>query len=248
MERKEIERHINNGAINYLDLLADAKHMNLVDDGFCTMIYPNEGEEGGTSIYNFRFEGMSDEEIARRIKQVKEKKIHTFWGCFLPRNIMDILKMDDPNSGEDDDSEAYMAMLPDEKPEYDLPKPPIMVKKVENQQQFEIWTNISNEVLHDGYTIMHPENHYHLCEEGKLECYIGFYDEKPVATAAIMNDNGIASLEFVATLNDFRKKGLGGAVCRAAVDDAFKYGAKIITLRGFPLGQPVYKSMGFKRY
>jgi ribosomal protein S18 acetylase RimI-like enzyme len=95
---------------------------------------------------------------------------------------------------------------------------------------------------------MHPENHYHLLQSGKMQCYLGFYNGEPMSTTAIMNDNGIASLEFVATLKDHRKKGLGGAVCRAAVDDAFKDGARIITLRTFFLGQPIYKSIGFKRY
>lgn len=249
MEKETIKEYINNGAIHYLRLLAEADHMVLEDDGFCTLIHPKEGEEGGTSVFNFRFDGMTDEEIERKILQIKEKNIHTFYGCYPPENVKNILMKSNPKTEEnEEDSETYMAILPHEKPVYNPPKPPVSAKKVDNLHDFIIWADISNKVLHGGYAIMHPKNHYHLLECGKMQCYLGFYDRLPVSTAAIMNDNSIASLEFVATLKDYRKKGAGGAACRIAVEEAFNNGAAIISLRGFTPGKALYRSIGFKVY
>jgi ribosomal protein S18 acetylase RimI-like enzyme len=63
-----------------------------------------------------------------------------------------------------------------------------------------------------------------------------------------MNNNGVASLEFVATLNEYRRKGLARTVCIAAIRDAFANGTKIITTRAFHPASLLYQSLGFKIY
>jgi ribosomal protein S18 acetylase RimI-like enzyme len=55
-------------------------------------------------------------------------------------------------------------------------------------------------------------------------------------------------LEFVATLPEFRRKGLARAVSVKAVRDVFANGAKIVTLRAFYPAIQLYQSMGFQIY
>ena len=81
-----------------------------------------------------------------------------------------------------------------------------------------------------------------------MPCYIGYYQGKPVAVSAILNNNGKSSLEFVATLDNFRKKGLARALCQKTVEDAFANGAKIITTRASADAKSLYTSLGFKIY
>lgn len=95
---------------------------------------------------------------------------------------------------------------------------------------------------------MHRVNHFDICKDGIMPCYIRYYQGKPAAVSAILNNNGVSSLEFVATLDDFRKKGLARALCQKAVDDAFENGARMITTRAFADAKDLYKSLGFIIY
>ena len=72
---------------------------------------------------------------------------------------------------------------------------------------------------------------------------------KPVAVSAILDNSGIASLEFVATIPEMRRKGYAKAICEKAIHDAFTDGAKIITVRAINLAaSQLYKSLGFEVY
>jgi GNAT superfamily N-acetyltransferase len=149
---------------------------------------------------------------------------------------------------EPNDEEANMAMLAEDKPQYEEIALPITVKKVDNPDDFKLWADISNMVLHGGYPIIHYKNHYHLSRSGVMPCYISYYNGKAASVCSILNNKDISSLEFVATIEDFRKKGLARAVCITAIDEAVKNGSKIITLRAFPMAKKLYQAMGFKIY
>ena len=141
-----------------------------------------------------------------------------------------------------------MALLPEEKPVYEAPGSVISVKRVQQLEDFRTWAGICNRVLHDGYGVVHPVNHYHLCESGKILCYLGFNENTPASAAAIFHNQDVSSLEFVTTLKEYRRKGLAKAVCSRAIDDAFERGSRIITLRSSPEGKRLYLGLGFTIY
>lgn len=250
MERAEICRHIDDGANFYLGLLGDAKHMEYTDNGYYSIIKPKEGQEGGTSLFNIRLDHLSDEQLEEKVNEIKKLNLHTWWGFGLSERMLNAVFGDNRpvQATETNDEEGCMALLPDEKPEYEETGMPITVKKVDNAEDFKLWANISNRILHGGYPIMHPENHYHLSEEGVMPCYIAYYNGEAAAVCSIINNKDIASLEFVCTLEEYRKKGLSRAVCITAIDEAIKNGSKIITLRAFPNAKKLYGEMGFKLY
>ena len=57
-----------------------------------------------------------------------------------------------------------------------------------------------------------------------------------------------AGLFWVATKTSARKRGLGALVSAAAVEGAFRAGAKSATLTATALGAPVYRRLGFERF
>jgi GNAT superfamily N-acetyltransferase len=250
MERTEICRHIDDGANFYLRLLGDAEHMEYIDNGYYSIIRPKNGQEGGTSLFNIRLEHLSDDELNNKIKEIKELNLHIWWGFGLSERMLNAVFGDNRPvpATEINDEEGCMALLPDEKPEYEEILMPITVKKVDNAEDFKIWANISNKILHGGYPIMHPENHYHLCRDGIMPCYIAYYNDTAAGVCSIINNKDISSLEFVATVDEYRRKGIARAVCAAAVDEAFQNGSKIITLRAFPGAKKLYGTLGFKIY
>lgn len=250
MEKLEVCKHIDDGSNFYLRVLGDAEHMEYSDNGYYSIIKPKDGQEGGTSLFNIRLDHLSDEELEEKVKEIKKLNLHTWWGFGLSERILSAVFGENRPKPvtETNDEEGCMAMLPDEKPKYKEIGMPITVKRVKNVEDFKIWANISNKILYGDYPIIHPYNHYHLCEKGTMPCYIAYYNGTAAAVCSVIHNKNISSLEFVATAEEFRKKGLAGAVCATAIEEAFNNGSKIITLRAFPETKKLYRELGFKIY
>lgn len=252
MNSSEIIKIVNDGANFYCYQLGNACHMEHNNNGYYSVICPKVGEEGGTSLFNVMLDELDDDEALKKVNEIKALNVHTWWGLCQSDRIADMIWGKDrpiltPEQHEDDE-EIYMAIFQEEKPIYSKNKDEIVVKPVITEDEFSVWADICNSVLHGGYPIMHRKNHFDICKNGIMPCYIGYYQGKPTAVSAILNNNDVASLEFVATIEDFRKKGLARAVCQTAVDEAFRNGAKIITTRAFSDAKNLYKSLGFKIY
>jgi len=246
MTSEEILKHIDDGAIFYLDFFGDAEHMESTDNGIYRMIKPKENEQGIKFVLDLRLNGLTDEEAQNKIAEIKSLSMPVWWPIYSKR-IHELLYGKDyvvlpPTEGD----EFYMALLPGNPT--DNIESNTAIKRVETTENFKFWADIANQVFAGGYGDIHSVNHFHWCEKGKLIPYITYYDGKPVAIAAILNNNSIASLEFVATLGEYRRKRLARAVCIAAICDAFANGAKIITTRAFYSASLLYQSLGFQIY
>jgi hypothetical protein len=251
MERAEICRHIDDGANFYLRVLGDAAHMEYITTDYYSIIRPKSGEEWGQSLFDIRVEHLPDDELQRQIDEIKKRNLHTWWGFNVSERMLQAIHgtTEWPQApAEPTDDEAYMALLPEEKPSYPRAEYPIAVQRVDDPNDFKTWAAITNSILHGGFPIIHPENHYHLCESGIMTSYLGYLGTDPVATSAVLDNQGICSLEFVATIEAYRRKGVAKAACMRAVEDAFASGAKIITARGFADGVKLLRSLEFKAY
>jgi len=246
MTNEEIIKYIDNGAIFYLDFFADAIHMESSDNGFYKTIRPKKGEHGIKFVYNLRLDNLSDEDAQTKIAKMKSLSFPVWWPLYS-KKVQKLLHGNDyipqPPSGDD---EFYMAILPEKQP--GTAKSDAIITRVETAEDFKIWADMANLIFATGYQDIHPVNHYHWCKNGRLVPYIAYYKDKHVAIAAILDNNGVASFEFVATLNEYRRKGLARAASAVAILDAFANGAKIITLRAFHPAILLYQSLGFQTY
>ena len=121
------------------------------------------------------------------------------------------------------------------------------MKKVNSREAFSLWADITNTVIF-GYQGLDPAQYYPLCASGKMVFFLGYCGALPAAASATMNNAGNGTLEFIATLPDHRRQGLGTAVCRAAIRQLIDDGAYLISLRARPMGVSLYKRLGFKAY
>lgn len=252
MNKVEVLKFINDGANFYCRQLGNATHMNFIDNGYYSMIYPKHGQVGGTSIFNIRLDHFSDAEVIQKVNEIKSKNVHTWWGICLSDRLSDFIWGKDrpkltPEEHENAE-ELNMALLPEDKLEYCPPNNKIIIKQVTTLDEFGIWTDICNLVLHNSFPIIHNINHFELNKNNIMTCYIGYMDGQPAAVSAILNNDDVSSLEFVATLESYRYHGLARALCEKSVHDAFLNGSKIITTRAFKEAKNLYKSIGFKTY
>ncbi|MGF7056835.1 GNAT family N-acetyltransferase [Brassicibacter mesophilus] len=82
----------------------------------------------------------------------------------------------------------------------------------------------------------------------KFKFYLGTYKGKPVASSLLFLSNGVAGIYHVATLPEYRSKGIGKQITLAPLYYAKATGYKISTLQATSLGEVIYKKIGFKQY
>jgi len=81
----------------------------------------------------------------------------------------------------------------------------------------------------------------------RFESYVGYVDEEPVSTTAIVMSGGAMGVYNVATVPGHRCRGYGEAVMRHALADAgSRHGIARVLLQSTPAGYKLYQRMGFR--
>jgi len=74
---------------------------------------------------------------------------------------------------------------------------------------------------------------------------VAHLDGTPVAGAMVLLSHGVAGIYWVSSTTPTRGRGLGEAVTRAVTNRAFDLGARLVSLQASPMGEPIYRRMGF---
>jgi len=80
-----------------------------------------------------------------------------------------------------------------------------------------------------------------------VSIYVACARGAPVSTATTWTADGGVGVFNVATPPEHRGHGYGRAITTKAVEDAFKAGADLAWLQSSPLGESVYRAMGFRQ-
>ena len=78
--------------------------------------------------------------------------------------------------------------------------------------------------------------------------YLGLHDRQAVACSQLFFGAGVAGLYLVRTVPDARRQGFGTAVTLRALLDARDMGCRFAVLTSSPLGESVYRRLGFTEY
>ena len=76
--------------------------------------------------------------------------------------------------------------------------------------------------------------------------YLGTIGGEPACTSALVTTESVAGIYWVATLDVFRRRGLGEAITWEAVKGGIDAGCVVASLQASALGEPVYQRMGFE--
>ncbi len=250
MTNREIIQYIDEGANYYVGLFGEAVHMEKVDKEFYSYVKPKEGEQGISFVYNVRINDLPAEQMKTVVDEIKSMNMPVWFDLLASDEAVSVFSGKKPTNEKpepSEDDEVYLAILSEEKTEYDENNYRII--QVHTAEEFAVWAQMVNDILAGGHTDIHPVNHFIWCEKMGVKCYIMYYDDTPVSVASIMDNNGVDSLEFVGTIPEMRMKGFAKAVCEKAVSDAFADRASIITIREINReAARLYQSIGFKAY
>lgn len=78
-----------------------------------------------------------------------------------------------------------------------------------------------------------------------LHFYLATLNGQPVATAILYLAGGVANIHRVATLPEFRRRGLGAAVTLTALRAAYQVGYRVGSLQSSAVAYNLYRNLGF---
>lgn len=123
----------------------------------------------------------------------------------------------------------------------------IKVKRVNDNEDFEYWINIINKALFCNEWF-NSNDFKHLYKEDDLILYVAYYDGEPAGISSACFDKEVADINFIATLDKYRKKGIATAAMLTALKEMQQIGVRTATLGGDYLAVPLYEKTGFKIY
>lgn len=91
-------------------------------------------------------------------------------------------------------------------------------------------------IFADGRFLLSPNVH----------AVVGFSDGKPAAAAMLLMSHGIGGIYWVGTVPEARGRGLAEACTNAMARRAFELGVELVTLQASPMGESIYRRMGFE--
>ncbi|MCG3221698.1 MAG: GNAT family N-acetyltransferase [Candidatus Heimdallarchaeota archaeon] len=132
---------------------------------------------------------------------------------------------------------------------YETP-PELRVNLVQNAKHVEEWVSVFIEGV--GGTEKHRKHLFQsemfLLQKNNYLRFIGYWEGEPVATSGLILNEDVAGLYFVITKPDYRGKGIGTAISRAALENAYKRGYHKAVLQSSKMGYNIYKRIGFDEY
>jgi GNAT superfamily N-acetyltransferase len=94
-------------------------------------------------------------------------------------------------------------------------------------------------------TFSYYEDHEGLWADN-VAAFLARVGGRPAAIAMTIVTRGVAGIYWVGTTEEARGRGLAHALTAAAVNAGFELGAESASLQASPLGEPVYRRMGFE--
>lgn len=255
MEEYVVKKKSEKIASNYYRYYKSFAESGIIDchEETVSWIMPKEGEKGPSLGYRIFLDGETAEaEIKKLIEKIHNKKAPQNWiitpDC-TPGNLIEILERNGFQNMATDDSEPEPAMLLNKKEfqPFSLSGDNIVCRRVRTKNDFRSWIEVVNTALH-GWAMIDTENYYLWVENENIDIYLGEIDGIPVSTAATIRSGDTASLEFVSTTEEYRRRKIASVVCSNALAELFAKGVEEVTLSACGESVYLYEKLGFKGY
>lgn len=241
---------IENNVAAFFAVWKDFKGAEFVNDHTGTQIVTGLPFAYMNSVVNANYREDVTEQIRKTLKPFEKKKVPVLWWI-------------GPNS-KPDDLEAYLEKFDfrkvDEPPgmymnlddldqNYEYPTE-LRIEEVNNEQQLEEWTSVFKDGMggNEELRLAQLRSETHLLQIDNYITFIGYWDDEPVATAALVLEEDVAGVYLIITVPEHRGKKIGSAVTIFALKHAYELGYREAILQSSAMGFNIYKRIGFEEY
>jgi GNAT superfamily N-acetyltransferase len=130
----------------------------------------------------------------------------------------------------------------------DLPPDASLERVVSTEDAAAYWQVAAAAYISNGFpreTFSYYEDYEGLWADN-VAAFLARIDGRPAAIAMTIVTHEVAGIYWVGTTEEARGRGLANALTTTAVNAGFEMGAGIASLQASPMGERVYKRMGFK--
>jgi GNAT superfamily N-acetyltransferase len=85
-----------------------------------------------------------------------------------------------------------------------------------------------------------------MLDDDRCFWFVGYVDGDPAVCGQLLRTADVAGVYTIAVREQFRRRGLGAAISRAALAAGRDSGCSVGVLQASPMGEPVYDRMGFE--
>lgn len=236
---------------NYYRIFAQADIIELYE-GSVSWIIPCKGEKGPSIAFRIHLnEESAETELRDFIQGIREGKVPQIWHVTpdaTPDNVIDIMKKNgfkDLSEGVSD-PEPTMSLHKNDFVPYEKIDSPIICRKINTKKDFKLWIDVVNTALH-GWDMIDTDHYYTWVESNNINIYLAEMNGIAVSTCATIQNSNTASLEFVSTLKEYRRRKAAALLCSCAINDLLDNGAETVTLGACGRSAFLYERLGFKR-
>ena len=240
-------------ASNYFNYYKAFARSGIIDlhEGSVSWIIPCKGEKGPSLGFRIHLNEENAESELKALGQgIRKGEVPQMWIVTpdaTPDNIIDIMERNGfQNLSGEDDEPAMLLRKEDFRP-YREENSRITCRKISAMEDFRSWIDVVNTALH-GWDMIDAEHYFTWVKNEDINIYLAEIDGVAVSTCATIQNGNTASLEFVSTLEQFRRKKAAALLSSCAIDDLLNNGAETVTLGACGQSVQLYKGLGFKKY
>jgi ribosomal protein S18 acetylase RimI-like enzyme len=184
------------------------------------------------------------------IQKFRKRNLSFIWQIGPSSRPADLCEQLIASGFKHDESEPGMALdLQSFKEEDSIQHSDFIIKKVVNDKMLNEWVRVWVFGAPE-YISLTQKIHLQLGYRGNLpwKYYLGYLNDKPVATVMLFLAKGVAAIHYVVTLPEARNQGIGTAMTTFALKEAKRAGYRIAILTASDEGINIYKRLGFQEY
>ena len=222
-------------------------------EGAVSWIIPCKGEKGPSIAFRIRLnEENAETELKTLIQGIRKGEVPRLWIVtpdVSPDNIINLMEKKGFKNLSDNSSEPEpaMALHKQEFIPYREDSSRITCQKISTKEDFISWIDVVNTALH-GWNMIDAEHYFSWVKSDNIKIYSAKINGITVSTCATIQNGNTASLEFVSTLEQYRRRKASALLCSCAINDLLKNGVEIVTLSACGESVYLYEGLGFKKY
>ena len=201
-------------------------------------------------VFLSNFEHKESEQLIQRIAtKAQKKKIPMFWwvsSSTLPKDLGNHLERQGfVNAGEISAMAIDLDALSSKETSVNL-----VIKPVNDISTLREWIHVvtvgSELPKSISDDLVNLEISMEISQNTNLHRYVGYVDEVPVTSAALLLDLEVAGVYVIATIPEFRRRGFGTKMTLSVLKEAQKNGHHVGVLQSSIMGHSLYQKLGFQ--